>query len=169
MWRRVPFDDDMELGIMVEVPAAVQVAHRMVEEVDFVSIGTNDLIQYLLAVDRGNLKVASLYEPFHPAVLSALNQVIRAAKDNGKRVAMCGEMAGDPLSTLLLMGMGLEEFSMESLSIPVVRKLVRSVSYERAFAIGQAALRMDRVDQIKRYLFSEMRALGLVELMELYR
>ena len=169
VWRRVPFDDDMELGIMVEVPAAVQVAHRMVEEVDFVSIGTNDLIQYLLAVDRGNLKVASLYEPFHPAVLSALNQVIRAAKDNGKRVAMCGEMAGDPLSTLLLMGMGLEEFSMESLSIPVVRKLVRSVSYERAFAIGQAALRMDRVDQIKRYLFSEMRALGLVELMELYR
>ena len=154
---------------MVEVPAAVQVVHRMVEEVDFVSIGTNDLIQYLLAVDRGNLKVASLYEPFHPAVLAALNQVIRAAKDNGKRVAMCGEMAGDPLSTLLLMGMGLEEFSMESLSIPVVRKLVRSVSYERAFAIGQEALRMDRVDEIKRYLFSEMRALGLVELMELYR
>ena len=169
VWRRLAFDGDMELGIMVEVPAAVQMAGRLMEEVDFVSIGTNDLIQYLLAVDRGNRKVASLYEPFHPAVLSALNQVIRAAKDNGKRVAMCGEMAGDPLSTLLLMGMGLEEFSMESLSIPVVRKLVRSVSYERAFAIGQAALRMDRVDQIKRYLFSEMRALGLVELMELYR
>ena len=165
----LPFDADMEVGIMVEVPAAVQMAHRLMEEVDFVSIGTNDLIQYLLAVDRGNRKVASLYEPFHPAVLAALSQVIRAAKDKGKRVAMCGEMAGDPLSTLLLMGMGLEEFSMESLSIPLVRKLVRSVSYERAFAIGQAALRMHRVDQIKRYLFSEMRALGLVELMELYR
>ncbi len=165
----VPFDRDMELGIMVEVPSAVQVAHRLVDEVDFVSIGTNDLIQYLLAVDRGNRKVASLYEPFHPAVLAALHQVIRAAKDKGKGVAMCGEMAGDPLSTLLLMGMGLEEFSMESLSIPVVRKLVRSVSHEKAIAIGQAALRMDRVDQIKRYLFSEMRALGLVELLELYR
>ena len=165
----LPFDADMEVGIMVEVPAAVQMAHRLMEEVDFVSIGTNDLIQYLLAVDRGNRKVASLYEPFHPAVLAALSQVIRAAKDKGKRVAMCGEMAGDPLSTLLLMGMGLEEFSMESLSIPLVRKLVRSVSYERAFAIAQAALRMHRVDQIKRYLFSEMRALGLVELMELYR
>lgn len=165
----IPFDADMELGIMVEVPSAVQMAHRLVEEVDFVSIGTNDLIQYLLAVDRGNRKVAPLYEPFHPAVLAALKQVIQAAKDKGKGVAMCGEMAGDPLSTLLLMGMGLEEFSMESLSIPVVRKLVRSVTYERAAAIGQEALRLDRVDDIKRYLFSEMRALGLVELMELYR
>ncbi len=166
---RIPFDPDMELGIMIEVPSAVQVADRLMEEVDFVSIGTNDLIQYLLAVDRGNRKVAPLYEPFHPAVLAALNQVIRAAKAKGKRVAMCGEMAGDPLSTLLLMGMGLEEFSMESLSIPVVRKLVRSVSFEQAAAIGEAALEMDRVDQIKRYLFSEMRTLGLVELLELYR
>ncbi len=163
------FDPNVEIGIMIEVPSAVQVVERLVTEVDFVSIGTNDLIQYLLAVDRGNRKVAPLYEPFHPAVLAALDQIIRAAKGKGKRVAMCGEMAGDPLSILLLMGLGLEEFSMESLSIPVVRKLVRSVSFERAFTIGQAALQMDRVDQIKRYLFSEMRGLGLLELLELYR
>jgi phosphotransferase system enzyme I (PtsP) len=163
------FDPNVEIGIMIEVPSAVQVVERLLTEVDFVSIGTNDLIQYLLAVDRGNRKVAPLYEPFHPAVLAALDQIIRAAKGKGKRVAMCGEMAGDPLSTLLLMGLGLEEFSMESLSIPVVRKLVRSVSFERAFTIGQAALQMDRVDQIKRYLFSEMRGLGLLELLELYR
>jgi len=164
----IPFDPDMELGIMIEVPSAVQLAHRLMTEVDFVSVGTNDLIQYLLAVDRGNSKVASLYEPFHPAVLSALRQVITAAKAQNKTVGMCGEMAADPLSTLLLLGMGLEELSMESLSIPVVRKIVRSVSYEHARKIGDHALKIDKVDEIKRYLFSEMRNAGLVELLELY-
>lgn len=164
----LPFDQHMKIGIMVEVPSAVQLAPRLVREVDFVSIGTNDLIQYLLAVDRGNRKVAPLYEPFHPAVLSALMQVIRAAKDAGKGVGMCGEMAGDPLATLLLLGMGLEEFSMESLSIPVVRKIIRTVSYEHAKEIGRAALGTDTVGEIKKYLFSEMRNLGMVELLELY-
>jgi len=166
--RRIPCDQNMELGIMIEVPSAVQLAERLVREVDFVSIGTNDLIQYLLAVDRGNRKVASLYEPFHPAVLAALRQVITAAKAQKKRVGMCGEMAADPLSTLLLLGMGLDELSMESLSIPVVRKMVRSVSYEQARTIGENALKIDKVDEIKRYLFSELRNAGLVELLELY-
>jgi len=166
--RRIPFDPNMELGIMIEVPSAVQLADRLVKEVDFVSIGTNDLIQYLLAVDRGNRKVAALYEPFHPAVLSALRQVISAAKAQKKTVGMCGEMAADPLSTLLLLGMGLDELSMESLSIPVVRKMVRSVSYEQARVIGENALKIDKVDEIKRYLFSEMQNAGLVELLELY-
>ena len=165
---QIPFDPDMELGIMIEVPSAVQLADRLITEVDFVSLGTNDLIQYLLAVDRGNSKVASLYEPFHPAVLSAIRQVIAAAKTHKKRVGMCGEMAADPLSTLLLLGMGLEELSMESLSIPVVRKMVRSVSYEQARSIGDNALKIDKVDEIKRYLFSELRNAGLVELLELY-
>lgn len=164
----IPFDPNMELGIMIEVPSAVQLADRLMREVDFVSLGTNDLIQYLLAVDRGNRKVASLYEPFHPAVLSALRQVIVAAKAQNKTVGMCGEMAADPLSTLLLLGMGLDELSMESLSIPVVRKMVRSVSYEHARSIGDNALKIDKVDEIKRYLFSELRNAGLVELLELY-
>lgn len=164
----IPFDPDMELGIMIEVPSAVLLADRLMTEVDFVSLGTNDLIQYLLAVDRGNSKVASLYEPFHPAVLSAIRQVIAAAKAQNKTVGMCGEMAADPLSTLLLLGMGLQELSMESLSIPVVRKMVRSVSYEQARSIGENALEIDKVDEIKRYLFSEMRNAGLVELLELY-
>ena len=119
-------------------------------------------------MDRGNSKVAPLYEPFHPAVLSAIRQVIAAAKAQNKTVGMCGEMAADPLSTLLLLGMGLEELSMESLSIPVVRKMVRSVSFEQAYSIGENALKIDKVDEIKRYLFSEMRNAGLVELLELY-
>ncbi len=164
----VPFDHQMELGIMVEVPAAVHLASRIVREVDFLSIGTNDLIQYLLAVDRSNRKVASLYEPLHPAVLSALLHVIEAAKKEGKRVGMCGEMAGDPLCTLILLGMGLEEFSMGSLFIPVIKKVIRSVSYQAAKAATQIVLQMDTVGEIKKYLFQQMRQLGMVELMELY-
>jgi len=166
--EEIPFDHQMELGIMVEVPSAVQLATRIVREVDFLSIGTNDLIQYLLAVDRGNRKVAGLYEPLHPAVLSALMHVIEAAKKAGKRVGMCGEMAGDPLCALLLLGMGLEEFSMGSLFIPVIKKIVRSVTYQSAKTSAQIVLQMDTVGEIKRYLFQQMRDLGMVELMELY-
>jgi phosphotransferase system, enzyme I, PtsP len=164
----VPFDHQMELGIMIEVPSAVQLASRIIREVDFFSIGTNDLIQYLLAVDRSNRKVAELYEPLHPAVLSALAHTIEAAKRQGKRVGMCGEMASDPLCALLLLGMGLEEFSMGSLFIPVVKKIIRSVTYQAAKAAAQIALQMDTVGEIKKYLFEEMRDLGMVELMELY-
>jgi phosphotransferase system, enzyme I, PtsP len=166
--EEVPFDHQMELGIMIEVPSAVQLASRIIREVDFFSIGTNDLIQYLLAVDRSNRKVAELYEPLHPAVLSALAHTIEAAKRQGKRVGMCGEMASDPLCALLLLGMGLEEFSMGSLFIPVVKKIVRSVTYQAAKAAAQIALQMDTVGEIKKYLFEEMRDLGMVELMELY-
>lgn len=166
--EEVPFDHQMELGIMVEVPSAVQLVSRIVREVDFLSIGTNDLIQYLLAVDRSNRKVAGLYEPLHPAVLSALMHVIEAAKREGKRVGMCGEMAGDPLCTLLLLGMGLEEFSMGSLFIPVVKKIIRSVTYQAAKTSTQIVLQMDTVGEIKKYLFEQMRDLGMVELMELY-
>ncbi len=164
----VPFDRQMELGIMIEVPSAVQTVDRLLREVDFLSIGTNDLIQYLLAVDRGNRKVAGLYEPLNPAVLSALMQIIQAAKREGKHVAMCGEMAGDPIATLLLVGMGLEEFSMESLFIPVVKKVIRSMTYQSAKTSAQIVLNMDTVGEIKGFFFSQMRNLGMVELLELY-
>ncbi len=163
-----PFDRRMELGVMVEVPSAVQLADRFLREVDFLSIGTNDLIQYILAVDRSNRKVADLYEPLHPAVLAALMTTIEAGKRQGKRVAMCGEMAGDALCALLLLGMGLEEFSMGSLYIPVIKKAVRSITYQTAKSIAQIVLRMDTVGEIKRYLFEQMRQLGMVELLEMY-
>jgi phosphotransferase system enzyme I (PtsP) len=164
-----PYDRGMEIGIMVEVPAAVQLAERFLREVDFLSIGTNDLIQYILAVDRSNRKVASLYEPLHPAVLAALNTTIEAGKREGKRVAMCGEMAGDPLSALLLLGMGLEEFSMGSLYIPVIKKAIRSIGYQQAKTTAEIVLKMDTVGEIKRYLFNQMRSLGMIELIEMYR
>jgi phosphotransferase system enzyme I (PtsP) len=163
-----PFDLNMELGIMVEVPAAVQLAERLLREVDFLSIGTNDLIQYILAVDRSNRKVANLYEPLHPAVLAALYSTIQTGKREGKRVGMCGEMAGDPIYALVLLGMGLEEFSMGSLFVPVVKKTIRSVSYESAKSMARIVLEMDTAGEIKRYLFEQMRELGMVELMEMY-
>jgi len=163
-----PHDRQMELGVMVEVPAAVQLADRFLREVDFLSIGTNDLIQYILAVDRSNRKVANLYEPLHPAVLAALNSTIEAGKREGKRVGLCGEMAGDPLFALLLLGMGLEEFSMGALYVPVVKKAIRSISYQAAKSTAQIVLQMDTVAEIKRYLFEQVRELGMVELMEMY-
>jgi phosphotransferase system enzyme I (PtsP) len=163
-----PFDSRMELGVMVEVPSAVQLADRFLREVDFLSIGTNDLIQYILAVDRSNRKVAGLYEPLHPAVLAALMTTIEAGRRQGKRVGMCGEMAGDPLCALLLLGMGLEEFSMGSMYIPVIKKTIRSVTYQAAKSAAQIALRMDTVGEIKRYLFEQMRQLGMVELLEMH-
>jgi phosphoenolpyruvate-protein phosphotransferase len=163
-----PHDRQMELGVMVEVPAAVQLADRFLREVDFLSIGTNDLIQYILAVDRSNRRVANLYEPLHPAVLAALNSTIEAGKREGKRVGLCGEMAGDPLFALLLLGMGLEEFSMGALYVPVVKKAIRSISYQAAKSTAQIVLQMDTVAEIKRYLFEQVRELGMVELMEMY-
>lgn len=163
-----PFDRQMDLGVMVEVPAAVQLAERFLREVDFLSIGTNDLIQYILAVDRSNRKVANLYEPLHPAVLAALHTTIEAGKREGKRVAMCGEMAGDPLCALLLLGMGLEEFSMGSLYVPAIKKTIRSVTYESAKSMARIVLQMDTVGEIKRYLFEQMREIGMVELLEMY-
>ncbi len=166
--EEAPFDSQIELGIMVEVPSIVHLVSRIVREVDFLSIGTNDLIQYILAVDRGNPKVAELYEPLHPAVLAALGIIIEGAKREGKRVGMCGEMAGDPLYTLVLLGMGLEEFSMGSLFIPVVKKIIRSVTYRQAKATAQIVMQMDTVGEIKKHLFDQMRELGMVELLELY-
>ncbi len=162
------FDPDMRIGMMVEVPAAVWLADHLIKEVDFFSIGTNDLIQYLLAVDRNNRKVAPLYEPLHPAVLLAVARTAEAAKRAGKRVTMCGEMAADPLCTLLLLGLGLDELSMESFFVPVIKRIIRSLSYARAQRIAQEALRMETVQEVKGLLFEELKRLDMMELVEMY-
>src|SRR5216684_4526743 len=135
-------DPEIEVGIMVEVPSAVWLAQRLIREVDFFSIGTNDLIQYLLAADRNNRKVAHLYEPLHPAVLSAIEEVINVARGAGKEVGLCGEMASDPMATLLLLGMGLDQLSLSPLFIPVVRKLIRATNYQTARHIAHDVMQM---------------------------
>jgi len=164
----VGLPDDVELGAMIEVPSAVLRADAIVREVDFVSIGTNDLIQYTLAVDRDNRRVASMYQSLHPAVLESVAKVVRAAHSAGRRVAMCGEMAGDPLCTLFLLGTGIDELSMGPVYIPVVKKLIRAVKREDAEVVAKEVLRYDTVEEIKGYLFSSLRDLGLIELVETF-
>jgi len=158
----------VQVGMMVEVPSAVALANQLIREVDFFSIGTNDLIQYLLAVDRNNRKVAPLYEPLHPAVLSAVHEVVQAAKGAGKWVGMCGEMASDSLCTLVLLGFGLDDLSMGPFFIPVIKRIIRSVSYAAARNIARDVLEMATVKEVKGYLFDGMKGLGITELMEMY-
>lgn len=128
----IPFNENIQVGMMIETPASVMCAEEFAKEVDFFSIGTNDLTQYMLAVDRGNKKVASLYNSFHPAVLKSIKKVIEAGHANGIKVGMCGEFASDEQAVKLLLGMGLDEFSMSAASIPLIKDLIRSYSYQDA-------------------------------------
>ncbi len=135
----VPFASDVEVGIMVEVPAAAIVADLLVQEVDFFSIGTNDLIQYTMACDRTNEKVAYLYQPLHPAILRLIKRVIVAAHEAGKWVGICGEMAGEPSAIPILLGLGLDEFSMNAAAIPEAKAIIRSLSLAEAKGIATRA------------------------------
>ncbi len=134
------FDENIEVGIMVETPASAVIAHHLAKEVDFFSIGTNDLTQYTLAVDRGNDLISHLYNPMSPSVLTLIKQVIDASHAAGKWTGMCGELAGDERATLLLLGMGLDEFSMSAISIPAIKKIIRNTNYEDAQALAVQAL-----------------------------
>lgn len=130
--EKVEVASHVPVGVMIEVPSAALIADSLARKADFFSIGTNDLIQYTLAVDRGNERVAYLYEPFHPGVLRLLRMIIESGHREGIPVAMCGEMAGDPLATVVLLGLGLDQFSMGSVGIPEVKHIIRSVSMAEA-------------------------------------
>ena len=134
------FDENIQIGVMVETPSAAVNARHLAKEVDFFSIGTNDLTQYTLAVDRGNEIIAHLYNPLTPSVLNLIKQVIDASHAEGKWTGMCGELAGDIRATALLLGMGLDEFSMSGISVPHVKKLVRSINFADAKALADEAL-----------------------------
>ena len=144
------FDENIQIGVMVETPSAAVNAKFLAKEVDFFSIGTNDLTQYTLAVDRGNELISHLYNPMSPSVLSLIKQVIDASHAEGKWTGMCGELAGDENATILLLGMGLDEFSMSAISVPRIKKLIRNVNYQDAKLLAEKALQQPTAAEIER-------------------
>ena len=143
---------DVPVGIMIEVPSAAMVSDILARRSHFFSVGTNDLIQYTIAVDRGNERIAYLYEPFHPGVLRMLRLIVENGHAHGIPVAMCGEMAGDPLATVLLVGLGFDELSMSSGSIPEVKRIIRSISVREAEEVVGEAMEMRSFKEVDRYL-----------------
>ena len=150
--EKIPFDEKMKVGIMVEVPAAVMTAEDLAREADFFSIGTNDLIQYTLAVDRVNEKTAHLYEPAHPGVLKMIQKTIDAAHNQGIPVAVCGEMASDPLLAFLLLGMGIDELSMSAAGLLIIKKMVRSVKLQDAQRVAYEALQLATSQEVEEFV-----------------
>ena len=146
------FDENIQVGVMVETPSAAVNAKFLAKEVDFFSIGTNDLTQYTLAVDRGNELISHLYNPMSPSVLGLIKQVIDASHTEGKWTGMCGELAGDERATLLLLGMGLDEFSMSAISVPRIKKLIRHVNYQEVKALADEALEKPTATEIEQLI-----------------
>jgi phosphoenolpyruvate-protein phosphotransferase (PTS system enzyme I) len=153
-----PFDEDISVGIMIEVPSAALTTDILARKVDFFSIGTNDLIQYTIAVDRGNERIAYLYEPFHPGVLRLIKMVVDNAHAAGIPVSMCGEMAGDPMATVILLGLGLDIYSMSSFSIPEVKQIIRSISMIEAEELVGEIMEMKSYDEIDQHVHGWMNA-----------
>ena len=149
------------VGVMIEVPSADYQVRELARHIDFVSIGTNDLTQYLLAVDRNNPNVARLYDSLHPAVLRVLRAVARVARRYGKPVSVCGEMAGDPAAMILLLGMDIDAFSMSAGSLPRIKWAIRSITRRHARAVLREAVRMDNAQDIRQMLNSELEQVGL--------
>jgi phosphotransferase system enzyme I (PtsI) len=154
--KGIPFDEKIPLGIMIEVPAAAAIADILIKEVDYFSIGTNDLIQYDLAVDRSNEFVSYLYKPLHPSILRLVRFIISTALKEGKEVSVCGEMAADPLSAIMLLGFGLRKFSMNPIYIPRVKKALRAVDARTVRRIVNGALELRSAQEVEEHLIEKL-------------
>ncbi len=154
--ENIPYNKQLQVGIMIEVPSAAMIADLLATESDFFAIGTNDLIQYSLAIDRSNENVSHLYEPFHPALLRLIKFVIQSGKKAGIPVSMCGEMASDPLYAVALVGLGLEIFSMNPSAIPVVKNVVRSLRYKECRRIADIALQKKTAQEIEEFVIESV-------------
>ena len=157
--EQIPFNEKIEVGAMIETPAAAICIDHILNQVDYISIGTNDLIQYLLAVDRVNDSVAHLYQPFHPSVLRTLKNIMRSAENTDKKVSICGELGGDPMATMLLLGLGkIDALSMEPHSVPKVKKIIRTTRIQEAQKLADDVLKMSCPDKVSSFITNEMRA-----------
>lgn len=160
--HNVPHRKDVKVGVMIEIPSAAITSDIIAREVDFFSIGTNDLCQYTMAVDRMNQDVSYLYDPFNPAILRLVKQVIQASNGQaGLFAGMCGEMAGDPLATIILLGLGLHEYSMSAQSIPQIKKIIQNIRYEEAKVIAEEALNHETGAAVVAYVLAEMKKLKI--------
>ena len=156
------YDKDIKVGVMIEIPSAAITSDIIAREVDFFSIGTNDLCQYTMAVDRMNQDVSYLYDPFNPAILRLVKQVIQASNNEpGLFTGMCGEMSGDPMAAIILLGLGLHEFSMSALAIPQIKKIIRSVRYEDARVIAEEALNLETGEAVVDHILESMKKLKI--------
>jgi phosphotransferase system enzyme I (PtsI) len=152
----VEFDRGIKIGMMVEVPSAVMMLDRFVDEVDFFSIGTNDLIQYVLAVDRSNKDVASLYTASDPSILRMIQMAVRTANEHNVPISTCGQMCGNPLYTMLLLGMGLRSLSVTPGAIPEIKQVCRRVTIASCERIAERALELENARDVKTYLKEEL-------------
>ena len=155
------FDPDIPVGIMIEIPSAVMIADHLARKVDFFSIGTNDLIQYSVAVDRTNDRIAYLFEPFHPGILKLLKMTVEAGHSNGIPVAVCGEISSDPTAALILLGMGMDELSMAPAFIPKIKRIIRSVKMDKVEKMVKKVLTLETADEIKKCISLEMEKMGI--------
>jgi len=153
----IAYNKHMQIGVMIEIPSAAIIADMLAPEVDFFSIGTNDLIQYALAVDRGNERVAPLYKPAHPAILRLIDRIVKAGEKAGIKVAMCGEMSGDVVFTILLVGLGLQDLSTAPSVIPEIKQVIRSISAKEAKQIARRALKFQTSEEAVDYLIEKTR------------
>jgi phosphoenolpyruvate-protein phosphotransferase (PTS system enzyme I) len=153
----IPFKPDIKVGTMIEVPSAALLADVLAREVDFFSIGTNDLIQYTLAADRNNENVANLYNPADPAVLRLIKRVVEAAHKEQIEVNVCGEMSGEPLYTPLLVGLGLRQLSATPRKIPEIKRVIRQLTVPEAEKLAERALHMETARQVGNYLRDQLR------------
>jgi phosphotransferase system enzyme I (PtsI) len=155
--KRVPFKDKIDIGVMIEVPSSAVISDLLADEVDFLSMGTNDLVQYTLAVDRGNERIAYLYKDLHPAVLRLIKNVIDAAHRKGVWVGVCGEMGGNPLATLILLGFGVDEISVSPIVLPEIKNIIRNVEFRDAVKIANKVLEMKTTGEIDKFMMQYMR------------